>query len=285
MIEFDFSGRRRPKAAALSVAAALAGVLLWASGPVAAGDAANPNVIVDDSALDSAAGGGATGEVLPAPARQPVSRLVTAGQSAIEAATPPETTSETTYPAVPTTPIESTGLDGSQEPSTEATATPAAGAAAEGEASPTPAATAESATPAEGSAPAAAADTQTAEGTPPATEAAPEQTAARPPIDGMVRLTFEPESRTLSDAAKSALAPLLEKLKTDYMLRLQILAYAGGDDDAATHARGVSLARALAMRDYLTAEGITVERMEIKALGNAAQEEPADRVDLVPLTE
>jgi outer membrane protein OmpA-like peptidoglycan-associated protein len=283
MIEFDFSGRRRPKAAALSVAAAL-GALLWASGPVAAEDAANPNVIVDDSALDSA-GGGATGEVLPAPARQPVSRLVTAGQSAIEAATPPETTSETTYPAVPTTPIESTSLDGSQEPSTEAAATPAAGEAPAGEASPAPAAAAESTTPAEGSAPAAAADTQTAEGTPPATEAAPEQTASRPPIDGMVRLTFEPESRTLSDAAKSALAPLLEKLKADYMLRLQILAYAGGDDDASTHARGVSLARALAMRDYLTAEGITVERMEIKALGNAAQEEPADRIDLVPLTE
>lgn len=254
------------------MAAALAGALLWTSGPVAAQDAANPNVIVDDSALDSAAGGGATGEVLPAPARQPVSRLVTAGQSAIEAATPPETTSETTYPAVPTTPIESTNLEGSQEPSTEAAATPAAGAATE------------STPPAEGSAPAAA-DTQTAEGTPPATEAAPEQTAARPPIDGMVRLTFEPESRTLSDAAKGALAPLLEKLKTDYMLRVQILAYAGGDDDQSTHARGVSLARALAMRDYLTAEGVTVERMEIKALGNTAQEEPADRIDLVPLTE
>ena len=288
MIEFDFSGRRRPKAAALSVAAALAGALLWASGPVAAEDAANPNVIVDDSALDGAAGGGAPGEVLPAPAHLPVSRLVPAGQSAIEAATPPETTFETTYPAVPTTPIESTSLDGSQEPSTEAAATPAAGESAEGGASPTPAATAETATPAENSAPAAA-DTQTAEGTPPATEAAPEasseQTAARPPIDGMVRLTFEPESRTLSDAAKGALAPLLERLKTDYMLRVQILAYAGGDDDQSTHARGVSLARALAMRDYLTAEGVAVERMEIQALGNTAQEEPADRVDLVPLTE
>jgi outer membrane protein OmpA-like peptidoglycan-associated protein len=285
MIEFDFSGRRRPMVPALSVAAALAGALLWASGPVAAEDAANPNVIVDNSALDSAAGGGATGEVLPAPAHQPVSRLVTAGQSAIEAATPPETTSETTYPAVPTTPIESTSLDGSQEPSAEAAAAPAAG-----EASPTPpAATAETATPAEGSAPAPeaapAADTQTAEGTPPATEAAPEQTAARPPIDGMIRLTFEPESDALSEAAKSALAPLMEKLKADYMLRVQILAYAGGDDDTSTHARGVSLARALVMRDYLTAEGIAVERMDIKALGNAAQEEPADRVDLVPLAE
>jgi hypothetical protein len=39
------------------------------------------------------------------------------------------------------------------------------------------------------------------------------------------------------------------------------------------------------MRDYLTGEGIAVERMDIKALGNAAQEEPADRVDLVPLAE
>ena len=69
------------------------------------------------------------------------------------------------------------------------------------------------------------------------------------------------------------------------MLRVQVLAYAGGDDDASSHARGVSLARALAMRNYLTTQGITMERMDIKALGNSAQEEPADRVDLVPLSE
>lgn len=256
---------------ALSVAAALAGALLWTGGPVAAQDAANPNVIVDDSALDGAAGGGATGELLPAPAHQPVSRLVPPGQSAIEAATPPETTSDTTFSAVPTTPIESTSLEGS-DPPPEATATaPAAGTTAEGEA----AATAETTPPAE-AAPAAA---------PQAAEATPQQTAARPPIDGMVRLTFAPESRTVSDAAKTDLAALIEKLKADYMLRVQILAYAGGDEDASSHARGVSLARALAMRDYLTAEGIAVERMDIKALGNTAQEEPADRVDLVPLAE
>lgn len=256
---------------ALSVAAALAGALLWTGGPVAAQDAANPNVIVDDSALDGAAGGGATGELLPAPAHQPVSRLVPPGQSAIEAATPPETTSDTTFSAVPTTPIESTSLEGS-DPPPEATATaPAAGTTAEGEA----AATAETTPPAE-AAPAAA---------PQAAEATPQQTAARPPIDGMVRLTFAPESRAVSDAAKTDLAALIEKLKADYMLRVQILAYAGGDEDASSHARGVSLARALAMRDYLTAEGIAVERMDIKALGNTAQEEPADRVDLVPLAE
>jgi outer membrane protein OmpA-like peptidoglycan-associated protein len=279
MTEFSFSRRRRLVVPALPVVAALAGALLCAGGPAAAEDAANPNVIVDDSALDGSTGAGNTGtELLPAPAHQPLSRLVTAGQSAVEAATPPQTTSETTVSAVPTTPIESANLDGSEEPGAAAATAPAAGAAAAGEA-----ASAQPPAPASGDSTAAA--TQTAEGKAPDAGAAGEQTAAKPPIDGMLRLTFEPESRKLSDATKAQLAPLIEKLKSDFVLRLQILAYAGGNDDASSHARGVSLARALAMRDYLTGEGITVDRMEIKALGNTAQEEPADRVDLVPLTE
>ena len=282
---------------ALSVTAALAGALLCASGPVAAEDAANPNVIVDDSALDGPAGANGTGtELLPAPAHQPVSRLVTAGQSAVEAATPPQTTTETTFSAVPTTPIESIGLDGPEESDGAFTTAPAAGEAAEGEAaSEQSAATA----PASGEAAAAgeassqptetapAASAQTAESKAPdaGTDAAAQQTAAKPPIDGMVRLTFDPDSSTISDAAKAQLGPLVEKLNTDYLLRVQVLAYAAGDDDASSHARGISLARALAMRNYLSAQGITMDRMDIKALGNAAQEEPADRVDLVPLAE
>ena len=284
MTEFSFSRRRRLMAPTLSVTAALAGVLLCACGPAAAEDAASPNVIVDDSVLNGPAGGSATGsETLPAPAHQPVSHLVTAGQSAVEAATPPESTSETTYQAVPTTPIQSTSLDGSQEPGAEATTAPAAGAAGATPAQPDNAAAADG----PGQAPQITpeANAQTAGSAPPAGEAGAEQTAAKPPIDGMLRLTFEPESRKLSDATKTQLAPLVEKLKNDLVLRVQILDYAGGSDDASSHARGVSLARALAMRDYLTEEGITVDRMDIKALGNTAQEEPADRVDLVPLTE
>jgi outer membrane protein OmpA-like peptidoglycan-associated protein len=282
MSEFSFSRRRRLMVPALSITAALAGALLCAGGPAAAEDAASPNVIVDDSVFNGPAGGSATGSgTLPAPAHQPVSHLVTAGQSEVEAATSPETTSGTTYQAVPTTPIQSTSLDGSQEPATEATTTPAAG-----EAAATPA---DSAAAADGSGQTPQttpeANAQTGGSTPPAGEAGAEQTAAKPPIDGMLRVTFEPESRKLSDATKAQLAPLIEKLKSDFVLRVQILAYAGGNDDASSHARGVSLARALAMRDYLTGEGITVDRMEIKALGNTAQEEPADRVDLVPLTE
>src|SRR5215470_8605884 len=275
MTGFSFSRRRRLMAPALTVTAALAGALLYAGGPVAAEDAATPNVIVDDSVLNGAAGGGTNGaETLPAPAHQPVSHLVPAGQSAVEAATPPETTSETTYQAVPTTPIQSTSLDVTQPPSTEAATAPAAGEATPPAAQPDSGAASGGTSQAPQTTPEASAQTtpeagpQTAESTP----APAEQTAAKPPIDGMLRLTYAPEARAISDADKAQLAPLIEKMKNDPMLRVQILAYAGGDEAASSHARGVFLARALTMRDYLTAEGISVERMDLKALGNTAQE-------------
>ncbi len=296
MTEFSFSRRRRLMVPVLSVTAALAGALLCASGRVAAEDAANPNVIVDDSVLDGPTdANGAGTELLPPPAHQPVSRLVTAGQSAVEASTPPQTTSETTFSAVPTTPIEATGLEGPSEPGGMFTTVPAAGESAAGEAAPEQAAATAPASgetagvgeassqPAE-TAPAASAQTAESKAPDAATDAG-QQTAAKPPIDGMVRLTFDPESSKISDAAKAQLGPLVEKLNTDYLLRVQVLAYAAGDDDASSHARGVSLARALAMRNYLSAQGIAMDRMDIKALGNTAQEEPADRVDLVPLAE
>lgn len=283
MTEFSFSRRHRLVVPTLSVTAALAAALLCAGGPVAAQDAANPNVIVDDSALDGATGANNTDtELLPAPAHQPLSRLVTAGQSAIETAMPSPTTSETTFSAAPTTPIELTSLEGSDEPGAAAATAPAAGETAQGEAASTqpPASAAASGDN-------AATGTQTAEGKAPdaGTTATAEQTAAKPPIDGMLRLTFDPEFSVISDAAKAQLGPLVEKLTTDVLLRVQVLAYAGGDDDASSHARGISLARALAMRNYLSAQGIPMDRMDIKALGNSAQEEPADRVDLVPIAE
>jgi outer membrane protein OmpA-like peptidoglycan-associated protein len=53
-----------------------------------------------------------------------------------------------------------------------------------------------------------------------------------------------------------------------------VLAYASGDDDEIGHARGVSLARALAMRNFLTENGLDLSRMEVRALGNTAQEDP-----------
>jgi len=239
---------------------------------------ANPNVIVDDSVLDSLSGGATSGEgPLPAPAQPPISRVLQPGESAVSSQTPPTVAPDTTVGAAPTTPIGSTELS----PATGGA--PANGTAAEG-------------TPAEGNAaaplnggenqaaaPASAAPTDAKASDAKGSEA--EQVAAKPPIEGMVRVPYDGESAAISDAAKTEIAPLVEKLNADYSLRVQVLAYASGDEQASTHARGVSLARALAMRGYLVEQGIAVNRMDLRALGNTAQEQPPDRVDLIPFAQ
>ncbi|MGE0162099.1 MAG: OmpA family protein [Dongiaceae bacterium] len=240
-----------------------------AAAPAAAQDVENPNVIVDDSVLDGApaeavpdaapAGIAAENGLLTPPAQPPISRLVTSSSGTANGFSwPPEATPDTTFTAVPTTPIESTSLDGFGSPENATATAPAAGDAFD-----------VSADAAENS---------------DATDAAA-QTAAMPPIDGMVRVPFEPGAVALPEPAKEQLSALVARLHGDYLLRVQVLAYAAGNEDQTTHARGVSLGRALAMRDYLTAEGIGMERMDIRALGNTAQEEPADRVDLIPLSQ
>jgi outer membrane protein OmpA-like peptidoglycan-associated protein len=285
MIWFNLFRRRGRAAAAPWIAAMVAGAALFAAGPAAAQDAdANPNVIVDESVLDSVEGGtNADNGLLPPPDRPPVSRLVTTGSESTGGLVfPPETTTDTTYSAVPTTPIEAISLDA--EPTDEAvSAEPSAGTdlATVDTAPPDSADTAatEAATP----------ETEEASGEPETaaqeTDAGDQQTAARPPIEGMVRVAYEPETATIPEPAKGELDALIERLNADYLLRVQVLAYAAGDDDESSHARGVSLARALAMRDYLSGQGVGMERMDIRALGNTAQEEPADRVDLIPLAQ
>jgi outer membrane protein OmpA-like peptidoglycan-associated protein len=260
MIRFSLFRRGGSVPPALPASALVLGSLLWAAQPSSAEEQpSNPNVIVDYSVLDSLAGGTtAGGDHLPPPPQTPLSRLLAPGEAAPSSQTPPTVAPEATVQAVPTTPIQSTDLSA-------ANATPAV----DGAAAPTPAS---------GPTDVAAAPSDAA-----STGPQGEQTAAKPPIEGMVRIPFEPDSNVISDAAKAALAPLVEKLNGDVTSRVQILAYAAGDEAASTHARGVSLARALAMRGYLSEQGIALGRMDLRALGNTAQEEPPDRVDLIPV--
>ena len=260
MIGFSLFRRRGHPAGFLPVLVlALAG-LPWSPQPGSAADTPKaPNVIVDDSVLDSL-GPGTTGAdlPLPAPAQPPLSRLLQPGEAAVSSQTPPMVAPDTTVPAAPTTPIQATDI-GAANGNAATNGTPNA------------------ATPAAGSSQTAAASTA-----PPKKDGASEQAAAKLPIEGMVRIPFDPESTALSDPAKTALAPLVEKLNSDFSLRVQVLAYAAGDDQSSTHARGVSLGRALAIRGYLSEQGIAMHRMDLRALGNSAQEQPADRVDLIP---
>jgi outer membrane protein OmpA-like peptidoglycan-associated protein len=59
-----------------------------------------------------------------------------------------------------------------------------------------------------------------------------------------------------------------------------LLAYAKGTADAASRARRLSLTRALAVRTYLMEQGVLPTRIDVRALGNKAEEDPRDRVDV-----
>ena len=116
----------------------------------------------------------------------------------------------------------------------------------------------------------------------PAREATPApgpQTAALPPLEG-VRLIFAEGTADLSDAVKRDLGRFAKDLLGHDQQRIQLLAYAKGTADAASQARRLSLARALAVRSYLMAQGVLPTRMDVRALGNKADDDPRDRVDV-----
>ena len=266
MIGFSLFRRRGIVPRTLPVLALVCGGLLTSPYPAVAQDQpSSQNVIVDDSVLDSLPGGSASNEgPLPAPAQPPLSRVLQPGESAVSSQTAPTVAPDTTVPAAPTTPIESSGL-GTEPGNMNGSATATA-----------PTTESQTAAPASGTQTATSANAASA-------DAKNGEAAPKLPIDGMVRVPFEPESNAIPDSAKAEIAPLIEKLNSDYSLRLQVLAYAAGDEQNSTHARGVSLARALAMRGYLTEQGVAVNRMDLRALGNTAEEQPADRIDLIPI--
>jgi hypothetical protein len=209
------------------------------------------NVIVNDSALDELPYG--TEELpLPPPGNRPISRLLIAPNGRIVGTADLSSSPEATVSAAPTTPIQSTEL----------------GTPGEEAATVTPEETTEE--PAE----------ETAAG-----EQALTSENTEGLLEGQLRIPFEEESKIIPETVKGQIVGLIERMNGDYGLTLQVLAYASGDDDEVGHARGVSLARALEMRNFLTENGLDLSRMEVRALGNTAQEDPADRVDLIPLVQ
>jgi len=209
--------------------------------------APNRDVIVNDSALDDLPAGYQE-DLLPAPDRRPISRLLISPSGQIVGTADLSSSPEAAVLAAPTTPIQSTELG---EPGAE-TASPVETAAAP------PAETTA------GELPQEAADTEGL-------------------LDGQIRIPYDEELDIIPETVKGRIVGLIEKMNGDYSLHLQVLAYASGDDDEIGRARGVSLARALAMRNFLVENGLDLSRMDVRALGNTAQEDPADRVDLIPL--
>jgi outer membrane protein OmpA-like peptidoglycan-associated protein len=101
----------------------------------------------------------------------------------------------------------------------------------------------------------------------------------------LASLAFAPNSAELSGDAEGVLNDLATRFPVeDEAIRLQLMAYAGGEDMSASKARRLSLARALAVRSYLMSNGIDGARMDVRALGDRildpAAGAPTDRVDI-----
>lgn len=112
------------------------------------------------------------------------------------------------------------------------------------------------------------------------------QTAALPPpaipapSRGALSVVFDGDAADVPDSAEATVAELAERLRANETLRLQLRSYASGTPETAREARQLSLARALALRERLTAFGIRSTRIDIRALGAGAADGPPDRIDV-----
>lgn len=95
-----------------------------------------------------------------------------------------------------------------------------------------------------------------------------------------MQIVFKPTASKLPDTAKAGLKTLAARLKEQSALRLQLMAYAGGETLSSGKARRLSLSRALSVRSYLIENGVRSTRIDVRALGNKTAEEPLNRVDV-----
>lgn len=94
-------------------------------------------------------------------------------------------------------------------------------------------------------------------------------------------LRFPAGEAALPPEGAAPLARLAERLAGDETLRLRLKAYARAESGSASQTRRLSLSRALAVRSFLIERGVRSTRIDLRALGDRTEEEPADRVDVL----
>jgi outer membrane protein OmpA-like peptidoglycan-associated protein len=94
-------------------------------------------------------------------------------------------------------------------------------------------------------------------------------------------LNFDGNICDVDGTGAEKLDNIIAQMKQMPDLRLQVRAYATGEDGTNSSARRISLSRALAVRAYLMDNGIKPIRVDVRALGTETDKTPLDRVDLV----
>lgn len=104
-------------------------------------------------------------------------------------------------------------------------------------------------------------------------------TTAAPTVAGL-RLTFASGESVLKPDSTASIKELAAAAPSGDQTTFNVLAYAPGAPDDPSTARRVSLARAMAVRGALVADGIASARIFVRALGAQYGDGPPDRVDL-----
>ncbi len=63
------------------------------------------------------------------------------------------------------------------------------------------------------------------------------------------------------------------------------MAYAAGEDLSSSKARRISLSRALSVRSYLIEKGVRSTRIDVRALGDKAEGDQKNRVDVIMIAQ
>ena len=105
-------------------------------------------------------------------------------------------------------------------------------------------------------------------------------TTTAPPADGPIKVVFNGDDTKLSADGQSAIEGVLSKLAENENTRVQLMAYAAGEDLTSSKARRISLSRALSVRSYLIEKGVRSTRIDVRALGDKSEGDPKNRVDV-----
>ena len=95
-----------------------------------------------------------------------------------------------------------------------------------------------------------------------------------------LRVTFGAGQTDLSPASAAAIKSIVQSAPAGDSTSFNVMAYSAGTPEDPSTARRLSLARALAVRSALMADGVTSSRIYVRALGATGGDEAPDRVDL-----
>lgn len=115
---------------------------------------------------------------------------------------------------------------------------------------------------------------------PPPPPISPTARSAASPNGAGLRVTFASGQSDLSPASATAIQTLAKGAPSGDSITYNVIAYAAGTPEDPSTARRLSLARALAVRSALMADGIGSSRIYVRALGATSGDDTPDRVDI-----